>query len=254
MSALGEPAGVYRVEASGATTLVADLEAWHKANPTAERPPDYTPGGIWQGMASSGGRLWATDANGGQVVTVAPDGTIARAADVSGEDPTPTGVTAAPDGGVYVAYLTRVPYPNGTAKVIRVAPDGTVSDAWTGLTAATDVAVGPDGTLYALELATGNAPEPPYVRPGTGRVVRQAGPEALDEVTTGLDYPIAMAFGPDGGLYVAGPALGGEEGAGVVRRVDVGGGAVGAAPARTPASAAFRDGPPVTWAGGEGCA
>ena len=228
VSALGAPAGVYRVEAGGSTVLVADLESWHRANPTAERPPDYATGGIWQGLAASDGRLWAVDANSGQVVTVAADGTIARAADLSGEDPIPTGVAAAPEGGVLVAYLTRAPYPDGTAKVIRVGPDGSVSDAWTGLTAATDVAVSPDGTLYATELATGNTGDA-FARPGTGRVVRQTGPDALEAVAAGLDYPIALAFGPDGGLYVTGPALGGEGAQGTVQRLDVAGGESGAA-------------------------
>ena len=222
VSALGSPAGIYRVETDGGTTLLADLEAWHTANPTAHRPPDYAPGGIWQGLAASGGTLWAVDANSGQIVTVAPTGEIARAADLSAADPIPTGAAPAPAGGVYVALLTRAPYPDGTAKIVRVAPDGTVSDAWTGLTAATDVAVAPDGTLYATELATGNTPDA-FAHPGTGRIVRQTGPNTLEVIAAGLDYPVAGAFGPDGMLYVAGPALGGEAGAGFLLRLDVAG-------------------------------
>ena len=62
----------------------------------------------------------------------------------------------------------------------------------------------PDGTLYAAEMATGNTDQAPFVSPGTGRVVRQTGPDSLEEVVTGLDYPIAMAWGPDGAIYVGG--------------------------------------------------
>jgi hypothetical protein len=31
---------------------------------------------------------------------------------------------------------------------VKITPDGTVTDAWTGLTAVTDVELGPDGALY----------------------------------------------------------------------------------------------------------
>ena len=31
---------------------------------------------------------------------------------------------------------------------MKITPDGTVTDAWTGLTAVTDVELGPDGALY----------------------------------------------------------------------------------------------------------
>jgi hypothetical protein len=94
-----------------------------------------------------------------------------------------------------------------------VAPDGTVSDAWTGLTAVTDVAFGPDGTLYAAEMATGNTSERPFLTPNSGRVVRQTGPDTLEPVVTGLPYPVHIGFGVDGRLVIATPALG--PGAGV---------------------------------------
>ena len=72
-------------------------------------------------------------------------------------------------------------------------PDGKVTDVWTGLTMITGLAVGDDGALYALEMATNNIEKPPYTLPGTGRVVRQTGPDSLAEVVVGLDFPIALA-------------------------------------------------------------
>ena len=74
----------------------------------------------------------------------------------------------------------------------------------------TGLAVSPAGDLYALEMSTGNSKEPPYVHPHTGRIVKQTGPDSLTEVVTGLDYPIAMATGPDGALYVSTPAFGAD--------------------------------------------
>ena len=102
----------------------------------------------------------------------------------------------------------------------KITADGQVTDVWTGLTTLTDVAVSPDGTLYALEMSTGNVPEPPFYRRNTGRVVRQTGPSSLEPVLTGIDQPVRMAFGPDGGLYVAYPAHDAELKPGGILRVD----------------------------------
>jgi hypothetical protein len=136
----------------------------------------------------------------------------------------PTGIAAAPDGGVYVGFLTALPCPDGTAKVAEVHPDGTITDVWTGLTTVTDVAVGPDGTLYAAEMTTGNQADAPFYHPGTGTIVRQTGPDQAEEIATGLDFPIALGIGPDGALYVASPAIGTSPNAGTISRIALTGG------------------------------
>ena len=175
-------------------------------------------------MVAGDGLLWITEANHEQLLTVAPDGAIARVIDLSPSDivdvGVPTGLALAPGGGVYVGFLTEEPYVDGAAKVVEIAADGTVTDVWTGLTAVTDIALGPDGALYATELSIGNADEAPFYRPGEGRVVRQTGPGSLEEVAAGLDYPVHLGFGPDGGLYVASPAIGSNGGEGVILRLD----------------------------------
>ena len=99
--------------------------------------------------------------------------------------------------------------------------DGQVTDVWTGLTALTAIAVAPDGTLYALEMSTGNPTQPPFTRHNSGKVVRQTGPSSKQDVVTGLDLPVAMRFGPDGALYVGFPALSEEAKPGGILRVDV---------------------------------
>jgi hypothetical protein len=216
-----QPSGVYRIEDDGTTTLVADLSAWVRANPVSELPPDFDPDAAGYSMVAdeTAGVLWVGDPNSGQVLTVTPDGTITRVADLSAGHPVPTQLALAPDGGVYVGALTAVPFPDGAAKVMKVEADGTVTDVWTGLTTVVAVAVGPDGTLYALELSTGNLQEPPFLQPGSGRVVRQTGPDTLEEVAGGLMFPITMAFGPDGGIHVATPAIGADNGEGLIIRL-----------------------------------
>jgi plastocyanin len=140
--------------------------------------------------------------------------------DLSDPHLVPTGLKAAPDGGIYVGYLTAAPFPDGGSKVTKITADGHVTDVWTGLTTLTDVAVAPDGTLYALEMSTQNGKEPPFYRPNTGRLVRQTGPSTLEPVLTGLPQPVRMAVGPDGWLYVAMPAHDAEQKPGVILRVD----------------------------------
>jgi sugar lactone lactonase YvrE len=174
------------------------------------------------------------------VLKVTPAGAISVLADLSPQHPVPTGLAVAPDGSVYVGYETTPPYPDGGSKVTKIAPDGTVTDAWTGLTRVGDVALGPDGALYATELSTHNTATAPFVHPGTGRIVKQTGPASLQVVADGLDFPVGLGFGPDGALYVDGPANGGDNGGGWLARIGPSGrgGAAGTAtaPAACPAA------------------
>ena len=217
------PNGVYRVNDDGSTELVADLSAWFRENPTAEIPWDYGADGSLFDLEAGSDRLWISEAVGGRLLTVTPDGQIELIADLSQRHMVPTGVALAPAGGAYVSHETVVPFPDGAVTVIHVAPDGTVTDHWTGLTAGTDLVMGPDGVLYGAEMATGNSDEPPYLSPGTGRVVRQTGPDSLEPVVTDIAYPVYVGFGPDGALYLTYPAFGPDagEGQGVLLRIDL---------------------------------
>jgi plastocyanin/sugar lactone lactonase YvrE len=215
------PNGVYLIDGSGAALLVADTSAWVRANPVAHLPGDYDPDGETFAMVAGDDELWVIESNSGQLLRITPDGTIARVVDLSDGHPVPTGIAVAPDGGLYVGFLTPAPFPDGASKVIKIGEDGSVSDVWTGLTAVTAIAVGPDGTLYALEMATGNTTTAPFIAPSTGKVVRQTGPDSKFDVAVGFDFPIAMAVGPDGGLYVGFPAFGVDGAIGGIVRIDL---------------------------------
>lgn len=215
------PDGVYRVEADGTVTLIADTGAWVGENPAKFKPADYNPRGEVFGMVADDESLWVVESNIGQVLRITPDGKITRVADLSEGHPIPTAPALSPNGGIYVGYLTAVPYFTGAAKVVEVTPDGKVTDAWTGLTMITAVAVDDKGTLYAAEMATNNGSTPPYVAPDTGKVVRQTGPDSSEDVATHINYPVAMAMGPDKALYVGAPALGSTDADGYILRIDV---------------------------------
>jgi plastocyanin len=216
------PNGVYRVNADGTIDLVADLSAFFRENPPADIPWDYGADGSLFDLEAGAGQLWVSEAVGGRLLTVTPDGETTLVADLSEAHMVPTGIAVAPQGGAYVNHETVVPFPDGAATVIHVAADGTVTDQWTGLTAGTDLTMGPDGALYAAEMATNNLEEPPYLQPGTGRVVRQTGPDSSEPVVTNVDYPVYLGFGPDGALYLTYPAFGPDagEGQGAILRVD----------------------------------
>jgi hypothetical protein len=218
------PNGVYQVNDDGTTSLVANLSEWLTANPTSFIPPDYDPEGSLFDLEAGTDRLYVSEAVGGRVIEVAVDGTITLLADLSAGHMVPTGLALAPDGGVYVGYETTIPYPEGGSKVSHIASDGTVTDAWTGLTAVTDVVVGPDGTIYAAEMSASPSSDPPYLMPGTGRIVKQTGPDSLEVVVDAIDAPVFLGFSPDGDLYVDGPAFGANDGEGWFARVDLDGG------------------------------
>jgi plastocyanin len=214
------PDGLYRISADGSWQAIVNVGAWVENNPTKLTPSDQDPGGEPFAMVSDGEAFWISESNRGQLLRVKPQGAITRTADLSDPHLVPTGLKPAPDGGVYVGFLTAAPFTDGSSKVVKITADGQVTDVWTGLTSLTDVAVSPDGTLYALEMSTDNTTEPPFYRPNTGRVVRQTGPSSLEPVLTGLAQPVRMSFGPDGGLYVALPAHDAELKPGGIVRVD----------------------------------
>ena len=205
--------GIYRILADGTIELVVDLGAWLTANPPAFTPPDYDPTGSWFDLESDGEKLWVSEAVGGYLLTVSTDGEVTVMADLSEGHMVPTGVALDGEGGAYVGFETTVPYPDGSSKVVHVAADGTVTDFWTGLTAVTDVVMGPDGVLYAAEMAIGNT-DTEFLMPGHGRVVRMTGPDSLEPVLTDLDAPVYLGFDPDGMLYLTLPAFAPDAGVG----------------------------------------
>lgn len=76
------------------------------------------------------------------------------------------------------------------------------------------------GNLYALDSMTNAGFPIPQLEGGSGRVVRinRSGPPTT--IVTGLDFPSAMAFAPDGALYIPNDGFGPPTGS--LLRVDLG--------------------------------
>jgi plastocyanin len=216
--------GVYLVGGDGSTTLIADHSAWLEENPPANAPPEGFPNpGNPFAMLAGPDNLWVVDSLNGLVTSVTADGAETLVADLSAGHPVPTGIALGPNDSLYVGTLTAAPYTEGTAKVVQISAEGEVTDVWTGLTAVTGVAVGPDDALYAAEMSTGNTNEAPFLVPASGRIVRQTGPNSAEPVAEGLSFPVSLALGPDGALYFSMPALGSDDGSGMIGRLDVSG-------------------------------
>jgi glucose/arabinose dehydrogenase len=189
-------------------TQVADLSAFLATHRVAHPGLDFEPDGTWYSMISVGENLYAVEPNHGEIDRITQDGDISRVVDVSATQGhiVPTGLAF--DHGRFDLVNLDVFDPGavGHAGLFHVTRHGKISSVASGLTAAVSVAVH-DGHVYALEAFTGSfAPMPSDAN--TGTVVRLGKSGAWDVVATGLSFPTAMTFGPDGDLYVSNKGFG----------------------------------------------
>jgi hypothetical protein len=216
------PNAVIRVNPDGSTTQVADLGAFLKANPVkSPDPEDFEPDGTWYGMVTFGGNLYAVEPNHGELDKITRDGQISRVIDISASQghviPSAMEFHA---GNFYVGALAGFPATKGAAKVYKITRNGEISTFADGLTTILGVAFDDQDRLYVLE-TSGPATNPgPPVVPGTGRVVRVTS-SGLETIASGLTFPTAMAFGPDGKLYVSNFGFGLPPGKGEIVRISV---------------------------------
>jgi sugar lactone lactonase YvrE len=113
----------------------------------------------------------------------------------------PTSLLAHHDA-FYFGTLGTFPVNPGAQHLYKMTPDGQVTVAASGLSAVLGIAFDRRGRLYALEADT-VAGFPGPAAAGSGTVVRVNGDGSLTTIATGLVFPTAMTFGPDGALYVS---------------------------------------------------
>jgi hypothetical protein len=124
------------------------------------------------------------------------------------DNPVPTTVDVDANGDIYVGFLTGFPWPAGAARVERWS-GGELVETYEGLTAVTGVLVTDEGTVYAVEYATGDQ----FAEPG--RVVTVSA-DGITPVLEGLTFPYGIAQSPDGTIVVSVNSVGGESGQVVV--------------------------------------
>ena len=182
-----------------------------------ERNPDgaYLESNPYGLAVGPGGNLWMTDAAGNYLAKVDPASghlDVVAVFDVLPSpipnpardnalvsDPVPTGVAFDSDGNVYVSLLPGFPFLPGSGKVVRVGPDGAVSDYATDLTMLTDIRMGPDGHLYAVSFGEFTEQGPV---PNSGALIRIAEGTGSETVLSGLSMPTSVDFNEAGDAYL----------------------------------------------------
>jgi sugar lactone lactonase YvrE len=215
-------APLLRVRSDGTVTQVA-LFVSHGNTPNFPNAHE-NPFGMARGPD---GNLYVSDGGDNSIWKVRPGGDALRLVDRPSahfpHDPTLTGLAFGKDGSLYVAVFSALPFARRTGWVARVTADGRIQKAVTGLTVPIGVAFSSAGTMYVLQYAGGFTLQPfPQFVPESGAVWRRTG-SSLEQVVGGLNFPTAMAFGPDGKLYITNNGTGTKpEAEGEVVTADVG--------------------------------
>lgn len=197
-----------RFNPSGKVWFKEDIAGYELEN----NPDGFVPDSNPYGMAAVPGGVIIADAGGNDLVKVAANGRIStlavfpRVARPVSPPPSvqavPTSVAVGPDGDLYVGQLTGGPFTVGIASVYRVpARGGVPAVVYNGFTNIIDVAFGPDGSLYVLEIAQAAIPN----FGGGGRIVRIASDGSQSVVLSGPQFlfaPGGIAVDGNGDLYV----------------------------------------------------
>jgi hypothetical protein len=205
--------GVVAEISEGSATAVASTWDFERSQNPDGLITDSHPFGL--SSSPTQGVLWIADAGGNALLRVNPlSGRVRLVAAFEGipapfenpgrnneklTDPVPTAVVER-DGVLYVSFLSGFPFVPGSAKVVTVGTDGTVSDYATGLTMLTDLQLGPDNQLYAVQFGVWGENGP---TPDSGALIRVAEGDASSVVVGGLSFPTAVTFNPNGDAYVA---------------------------------------------------
>jgi BON domain-containing protein len=213
------PNGIVRINPIGPPTLIANLSAFQQANPVANpEPDDFEPDGTWYSMVVVDGDFYAVEPNHGEVDRITLGGQITRVVDVSASQGhiVPTSLTY--KGNFFFGNLGTFPVTPGTQRIMKLTPSGQLKSWETGLTTVLGLAFDGRDRLYALESMT-NPGFPSPAQVGSGRVVRIDPNGTQTVIATGLSFPTAMTFGPDGNLYVSN--FGFAAGIGQIVRIEV---------------------------------
>lgn len=233
---------------TGEVTPTADIAAYQLTDPDPDDQEGLPTTSNPYGVASlDDGSALVADAEGNDLLRVYPDGDVETVARIKprvvevGEEfegipdfPPPgtpitsegvaTSVTVGADGAYYLGELRGFPSTVGTSQVWRVEPDsvGAVCDPENpdegdctryadGFTSIVDLAAGPDGEIYVLELAKGGwlQMEIGLTEPIGGLFrIPAGGGDTVEIAPDRLILPGGVDVTRKGKIFVAGPVFG----------------------------------------------
>ena len=222
----GDPAWdnvILRVDPSASTVQAAPVFNLTELNltvPPLSRRTDPIKtdvhGGMPFGLVAANGALYATDSNLEAVTRITADGAARRILEYPSGNHVLTGVSAGPDGALYVAEFGAAPHREGSGRITRLSLDGEATLYIDGLANVIDVAFDDLGRAYVLEISR------PGVRvENSGRILRIEPAGGREVIIDGLAFPTSIAFGPDGQLYVATGGHRSGDGQGAILRLPV---------------------------------
>lgn len=205
------PNGVIKIKQDRTWTMVANCSEYLMTHPVATTDPDdFEPDGTPYSMTSVGSDLYITQPNQQEIDRINPaTGNISRIVDISVLHPGTGGHWIGPtsmvyhNGDFYFGTLTPFPYVAGAANVYKLSANGSYSVYASGFTAILGIAFDNYGRLYVLEtigLDSGT--------PGLSKIERVDENGKRETIASGLNFPSAMTFGPDGRLYVSAWGIG----------------------------------------------
>jgi hypothetical protein len=101
---------IFRVNANGTATTVANLSAFQQANPVAHREiDDFEPDGTWYSLMELRGNFYAVEPNHGELDEISPSGAIHRIIDISASEGHIVPTALAYYGNFYVGNLDLFP-------------------------------------------------------------------------------------------------------------------------------------------------
>jgi sugar lactone lactonase YvrE len=173
-------------------------------------------GGVPFALAALRGALYVSDSLQQHVTRITPDGRTRRLIQYPPSTRMLAGLTAGPDGALYLAELGEQPRDDANARIIRLGPGGTAQTFLDKLPDVLDLTFGSDGALYLLQSARPGARTPlngqvMVIRPDGGREV----------LASGISFPSSLVVASDGELYVTSDGYSDGGGQGVLLKLEI---------------------------------
>lgn len=131
------------------------------------------------------------------------------------DNPVPDSIEISEDGDIYIGFLGAGLAPTA-AKVEHWSADGELVETFSGLTTVTDVAIGQDGNIYAVQLLQFGEQGP---MPNSGSVIMFNEDGSNTVVAEGLNFPYGLAQAADGSWAVSVGSTFGPPGTGAVVKI-----------------------------------